>query len=153
MVCVILMSCFQLKKLLRGEFFHFFEGFKPLCNQLQSSRVHGDVSIEQSILTIVRTRHMSIIQMHLLFLGIDEYQALYEATLALAQHGVHLISCLRELNGLGSGGRLLCVTCAARCIFPSLGTTRRSPLLCVRRRCNVKHFNNVYSPSVIFQSV
>jgi hypothetical protein len=38
---------------------------------------------------------MSIIQMHLLFLGIDEYQALYEATLALAQHGVHLISCLR----------------------------------------------------------
>jgi hypothetical protein len=78
--------------------------------QLQSSRVYDDISIVQSILTVVRTRDMSINPNAPLsfFLGIDEYQAitgneadgsdkleclmtaLYEATLALAQYGVHL---------------------------------------------------------------
>mmetsp|Transcript_17739 Transcript_17739/g.26236 ORF Transcript_17739/g.26236 Transcript_17739/m.26236 type:complete len:741 (+) Transcript_17739:53-2275(+) len=91
---------------------YFFEGlsFKPFMHQLQSSSVYEDITIVQSILTVVSTRDLNPSRSTPLsfFLGIDEYQsitgdeadgsdkldclmiALYEATLALTQHGVHL---------------------------------------------------------------
>jgi hypothetical protein len=91
---------------------YFFEGseFEPFMKKLQNSNVYEDISIEQSILTVVAARNMDLSSREPLsfFLGIDEYQsitgneedgsdkldylmtALYQATLALVQHNVHL---------------------------------------------------------------